>query len=1219
MVDEEYFLLSYLIFAEIEKVQVNDVQLKGIRNNTSLARKSTPQTKSTKLTDSQGTPSFRKRNCWMSSLARATNGVKTRAMYIENLEGLSEMFTTPPAVQMTNNNISGEKHSGNWLSSLAKATFGSRKRGMPVEDLQGVPEMFATPPSANTGSDCNRRSSMKSLSSTDEEAMIMNVAPVSPDKPMLLTESLEPTKTPSLRSSGVDATQIEIVSPVNCSRTPSLRSGRKQTVKSAVTPRAIIEVGEVLKPNKTPSLRNSAEDAVTIQVVTPVQPSRTPSLRSVTNQPCTQNSECSGLELEIVQAIAPSRTPSMRSAAETKAVLRKSIGNSTEDPKPVGLQGLTPRLMKSPKPQPKRYSRKSEGLQGVARLLRTPDAENDLTGDSPKLDGIKAMMQQEKSLASPYFVGLKTLIKTPKISERHMDPEGYFSAELFASPVQDFSQDTTQSVAHEKRSESVIEQTSSKVEATRLMKSPKESNSVESVENFFVPNMFASPKPQPKRYSRKSEGLQGVARLLRTPDAENDFTGDSPKLDGVKSMMQLEKSPASPHFVGLKTLMKTPKISERHMDPEGYFSAELFASPVQDFSQDTTQSVAHEKRSESVIEQTSSKVEATRLMKSPKESNSVESVENFFVPNMFASPKPQPKRYSRKSEGLQGVARLLRTPDAENDFTGDSPKLDGVKSMMQLEKSPASPHFVGLKTLMKTPKISERHMDPEGYFSADIFASPVQEFSQDTTQSVAHEKRSESVIEPTSSKADATTTARSGNIVSETPPRTTRSRRKAPEDSVEPVPKRVCRTRATVKQQNEGKTETRSNSKVAQKKTAVKSQKKTAAVIQDTPKPFVFKRTKLDPIIEVQSPLPTLDDAIEITTSSSLCEEPEKASNRERKTGNAPKTRKQSNAPLRQSRRGNRCKAPAETPVEEFTRQKLAEQHLVTMRKKTETVAEDSTNTGDSQERKGERKRTTRNNKANENSLDTMAPKTRMTRNQRAEIADVEEEEVDCSFIDEAVINPAPRRGRSVAKTAKKNAQVLGKSKPTRSTDREETHDEAAHYVPEVRSTRASRKQANESKVVENDNTRGKNKGKEEVKELKKEATTIAIKKPRGAGSASRTRGNPAQKADIEGHDGSLVEEKEVRPDKSSNKPRAKRELKQSTTNASRETRSTRSRKPAEDKVDFTEQSVHSKVGTKRSRQENAGTPPPEPKRTRASVRAQSGPTTRITRSTSRK
>lgn len=64
---------------------------------------------------------------------------------------------------------------------------------------------------------------------------------------------------------------------------------------------------------------------------------------------------------------------------------------------------------------------------------------------------------------------------------------------------------------------------------------------------------------------------------------------------------------------------------------------------------------------------------------------------------------------------------------------------------------------------------------------------------------------------------------------------------------------------------------------------------------------------------------------------------------------------------------------------------------------------------------------------------------------------------------------------------------------------------------------------------------------------------------------------------------------------------------------------STRSRKTAEDQVEFTEQSMHSKVGTKRSHQVNAGTPPPEPKKTRASVRAQSGPNTRITRSHSQK
>lgn len=944
------------IFTEIARAQVNDVQLKE-------GRKSTPQTKSTKLTDGQGTPTFpvtsekAKKNFWMSSLARATNGVKTRAMSVENLEGLSEMFTTPPAVQITSNNFPGEKHSGNWLSSLAKATIGPRKRGMPVEDLEGVPELFATPPSANTGSDCNRRRSRKSLPSTDEEAMvdIINVAPLetlqvmaetlSPDEPELhMTESLEPTKTPSLRSSGKDTTHIEIVSPIQSSCTPSLRSGRKQTPKSAVTPRAMIEIGEVLKPNKTPSLRNSAEDTITVQVVTPVQPSRTPSLRSAKTQSCIQTSECSDLELEFVQPIAPSRTPSMRSSAETKAVLRKSVGNPSEDRKSLGLQGLT-----------------------------------------------------------------------------------------------------------------------------RLMKSPKESNSVESVEDFFVPNMFASPKPKPKRYSRKSEGLQGVARLLRTPDAENELAVESPKLDGIKSMMHPEKSISSPYFIGLKTLMKTPKNCESHVDPEEYFSAELFASPVQDSSQDAAQSAAR-----------------------------------------------------------------------------------GGKD----------------------------------------------------------KKRSVPVIEPTSSKTKATTAEQSGNIVSETLPRTTRAKRKAPEDSVEPVPKRVRRTRATVKQQNESKTETLSNPKAVQKKTAAKRKKNTAAVIQDTPKPFVFKRTKLDPIIEVQSPLPSFDDAIEITTSSSLIEVAEKASDEERKTGNAPKTRKQSKAPLRSSRRENRCKAQAETPLEEVTREEVAEKYLVTRRKKNESVREDSTNTGDSQkalvkttEPKGERKRGTRNTK------------TRMTRSQRAEIADVEEEVVNCSFIEEAVNNPAPRRARSV--------QVLRKTKPTRSTGREETHDKAADLVPEIRSTRASRKQVHESKSIENDNlarsTRGKHSRKEEVKELDKEVTANEIKPPCGARSTRRTRANSAQKTDFEGDDASLEEKKEVQPDNSSKKPRAKRELKRSTANESRETRSTRSRKPAEDKVEFSEQSMRSKVGTKRSHQENAGTPPPEPKRTRASVRAQSGSNTRITRSHSQK
>ena len=122
------------------------------------------------------------------------------------------------------------------------------------------------------------------------------------------------------------------------------------------------------------------------------------------------------------------------------------------------------------------------------------------------------------------------------------------------------------------------------------------------------------------------------------------------------------------------------------------------------------------------------------------------------------------------------------------------------------------------------------------------------------------------------------------------------------------------------------------------------------------------------------------------------------------------------------------------------------------------------------------------------------------------------------------------------------------------------------------------------------------------------------MKKLPRARSIIRTRGNSAHKA--EGDDASLEVKKEVRPDNSSKKPRARRELKRSTTNESKETMSTRSRKAIEDQAVFTE---HLKVGTKRSRQENAITPPPEPKRTRARIQAESGLNMRITRSHSQK
>ena len=933
----------FFILLEIPRTHVSVNLSKDRGNSTGFAGKNTPQT--TKSTSSRGPPTLTVTNeetqkKWMRSLARATNGVKTRATSVEDLEGLSELFATPPAVQITGNRFPKQQKSDNWLSSLAKATNGPRKRGVPVEDLEGVPEMFATPPCTNAANDQNERSSIVSRLEVKTEA-------ASPDGQELhMTGSLEPSLTPSLRSSGKNAEVLKIVTPIQSSCTPSLRSGKTPAAKTAVTPSAMLyNVEEVLKPKKTPSLRNSAEDAITVHVVTPVQPSRTPSLRSAKVQSRVLSSECSDLELEFVQPVAPSKTPSMRSSAQAKAVSRKSVGNSSDDRKSLGLQGLT-----------------------------------------------------------------------------------------------------------------------------RLMKSPRDKNAVENVDDFFVPDMFASPKPQPKRYSRKSEGLQGVARLLKTPKAQNEVAEDSPKLDGIKTMMQIEKTLPSPKLVGLRILMKTPKTCQKGVDAEELFNAELFASPEDDLSQRAAESATQNGKDE-------------------------------------------------------------------------------------------------------TPSIS--------------------------------------AIDLTSPKTEAAPAKRAKKIESEATPRTTRAKRKAPEDSVEPVPKRGRSTRGTAKKGNECETEAPSMRKAAQRKLTAKSKKTTAAAIQSTPKPFVFRRTQLEPIIEAPSPLPSFDDPDIV----------EKASNEVRKTRSVTETKSQSKAPLRGSRRGNRAKAKAQTSLEESSNEEVAKKCMTTRSKKSEGVKEDANKPGDTQQdveekadHKGDGKRTTRGRKVKEVQLSDVAPpiKTRATRSRRAEVVD---EVVNSSLVEATVANQTTRRSRRAAKTIEESVPVLEETKLTRRTSREENHDKSVEIVPEMRCTRSNRKPTRDSKNVDKDilirSTRGKNSKKGE------EAKPKAIEATGGPRSARLTRGNSKEKASLEGDNAALQEKTQVPPDNSAKKSRPKRELKEKTAIKPRETRSTRSAKPAENEVELNEQSVRSTRGMKRNRHDVESVAP-EPKRTRSSVQPRSV-ITRQTRSRSQK
>ena len=236
------------------------------------------------------------------------------------------------------------------------------------------------------------------------------------------------------------------------------------------------------------------------------------------------------------------------------------------------------------------------------------------------------------------------------------------------------------------------------------------------------------------------------------------------------------------------------------------------------------------------------------LMKS-QEHNDAEKSEDFFVPNLFASPKPQPKRYSRKSEGLQGLARLLGSPeDRKKEKNNMSPKLDGIKEMFKTTTL-TSPNFVGMRALMKTPKFSKQ-VDPEEHFNSELFAAGEEDpslQSGDLSDAVPIELI---IIDSTPEKKEENETKQ------QTSGRITRAKRSASNDLTEPLSKRSRRTRSATTLDDFSNNDVCSDTKPQQKKTSRQKRKPTPVTLT-TPKPFVFKRTQLDPIVEVPSPVPS--------------------------------------------------------------------------------------------------------------------------------------------------------------------------------------------------------------------------------------------------------------------------------------------------------------------------------------------------------------------------
>jgi len=486
-----------------------------------------------------------------------------------------------------------------------------------------------------------------------------------------------------------------------------------------------------------------------------------------------------------------------------------------------------------------------------------------------------------------------------------------------------------------------------------------------------------------------------------------------------------------------------------------------------------------------------------RLMKSPKQNNAVENCEDSFVPGLFASPKPQPKRYSRKSEGLQGVARLLSTPNDKGKASAESPKLDGIKEMMQT-RDLTSPNFVGLRVLMKTPRTGTESVDPEDHFSSELFALSVEDSPPEKQHSPNKSDRknrqdskpSVQVINLTSPDTQA----------SESTSRT-RAKRNAPKSSAEPVPKRARRTRATVSQEDESKPETSSHPKAAQNKRTLRSKRNPTANTQTTPKLFAFKRTQLEPIIEVPSPLPSFENHTESSTSSpSIHMKEEKASEEKRPTRNTTQVNKETKTPFRSSSRGKRAQSEAESSSEEIASYS-SNKSEPKIKGRTDGAEKEAIET---EEPKMVKTRSTRSSRE----VPSQDNKIRATRSQSIESSQPEKQ-----VVSEPTINNATRRSRRATRPVEENISLLEETKSTRSTRRKDIEkSENSKATGKARGNHVEKTILEEDREVQQENS-----VLEEAKPTRSTRSKNTIQKSEDSKTTRKTRaGNVTEKISIE-------------------------------------------------------------------------------------------------------
>ncbi|XP_075145548.1 uncharacterized protein LOC142220346 [Haematobia irritans] len=629
---------------------------------------------------------------------------ETEEEEIEKLQDVQELVMTPKAVSNTKEMVYDEEQKdlgGGVEENMAAKIEHNESIAIKSEDnIDNVmpkdkPEMLEIPKVSNTPvSSC-----AKELLDTTKEVNVKDVD--------IVDNEVEMEKTSEEDLCQLQGVKELLKTPKGAS-TPRLGGLREmmETPKLSATP-AISGVKELMEetPTKADVNIETLQSRHTIASATTEMEVLT-GVKELLNTPKScKTPHFKGMR-ELLQTPKLSSTPVL---AGVKELLDDSQQMTTNE------ETVNPTQLET---SPEEAKVKEEDLKGLKELMNTPKAPG-----TPRFEGMRKLLQTPKVSTTPTLGGVKELLDTPK-------------PETIDIKSEESSADTATNQPKTPLFEGMRE----------LMKTPKVSTSpaLGGVQELLETPKQAIEESNDSEEEENDKDLKGVKELMNTPKVQGTprFEGmrnllqtpkqrSTPTLGGVKELLDTPKqeanivesedsntadtTPTTPHFKGMRELMKTPKVSST---PALGGVKELLETPVQAIDEN----MAEEENSDNEKEEKVCNLRGVRellntptscatprfsgmreLMRTPKvcSSPTLGGVKELleFSEDEHKADFPTTSSTEEAHKELKGVKELMNTPKRCS-----TPRLKGLRELMQTPKMTSTPVLGGLKELMDTPK-----------------------------------------------------------------------------------------------------------------------------------------------------------------------------------------------------------------------------------------------------------------------------------------------------------------------------------------------------------------------------------------------------------------------------------------------------------------------------------------------------------------------------------